>query len=150
MPRPPACRNACPARPAPRRSPFNERIVEVVKRRRHVEAGIRPAGFVDGDGPIIGSNYFDLGMLMDYWSEMRLNHHTEATSMLYAAREAVRIVLAEGLDALFRAPQARERRADGRPHRDGAEAVRRPAPQDAERHRRLHSRRRQRRRACAR
>lgn len=79
----------------------NERIVEVVKRRRHVEGGIRPANFVDGDGPVIQSNYFDLGMLMDYWSEMRLNHHTEATSMLYAAREAVRIVLAEGLDACF-------------------------------------------------
>jgi (S)-ureidoglycine-glyoxylate aminotransferase len=79
----------------------NERIVEVVKRRRHVEGGIRPADFVDGDGPVIQSNYFDLGMLMDYWSEMRLNHHTEATSMLYAAREAVRIVLAEGLDACF-------------------------------------------------
>jgi (S)-ureidoglycine---glyoxylate transaminase len=80
---------------------IGERIVEVVKRRRHVEAGIRPANFVDGDGPVIQSNYFDLGMLMDYWSEMRLNHHTEATSMLYAAREAVRIVLAEGLDACF-------------------------------------------------
>ena len=79
----------------------NERVVDVIKRRRHVEAGIRPADFVDGDGPVIQSNYFDLGMLMDYWSEMRLNHHTEATSMLYAARELVRIVLAEGLDACF-------------------------------------------------
>jgi (S)-ureidoglycine---glyoxylate transaminase len=79
----------------------NERVVEVVKRRRHVEAGIRPAGFVDGDGLVIQSNYFDLGMLMDYWSEQRLNHHTEATSMLYAARESVRIVLMEGLDACF-------------------------------------------------
>jgi (S)-ureidoglycine-glyoxylate aminotransferase len=79
----------------------NERIVEVVKRRRHVEGGIRPANFVDGDGPVIQSNYFDLGMIMDYWSEMRLNHHTEATSMLYAAREAIRIVLAEGLDECF-------------------------------------------------
>jgi (S)-ureidoglycine-glyoxylate aminotransferase len=80
---------------------IGERVVEVVKRRRHVEGGIRPADFVDGDGPAIQSNYFDLGMLMDYWSEMRLNHHTEATSMLYAAREAVRIVLAEGLDNCF-------------------------------------------------
>jgi (S)-ureidoglycine-glyoxylate aminotransferase len=80
---------------------IGERIVEVVKRRRHVEAGIRPANFVGGDGPVIQSNYFDLGMLMDYWSEMRLNHHTEATSMLYAAREAIRIVLAEGLDECF-------------------------------------------------
>jgi (S)-ureidoglycine-glyoxylate aminotransferase len=80
---------------------LNERIVDVVKRRRNVEGGIRPADFIDGDGPAIQSNYFDLGMLMDYWSEMRLNHHTEATSMLYAAREAVRIVLAEGLDVCF-------------------------------------------------
>jgi (S)-ureidoglycine-glyoxylate aminotransferase len=38
---------------------------------------------------------------MDYWGESRLNHHTEATSMLYAAREAVRLVLAEGLDKCF-------------------------------------------------
>jgi (S)-ureidoglycine-glyoxylate aminotransferase len=80
---------------------FNERVVEVVKARKHVEAGIRPEGFVEGNAPIIQSNYFDLGMLMDYWSESRLNHHTEATSMLYAAREAVRLVLAEGLDNCF-------------------------------------------------
>ena len=40
-------------------------------------------------------------MLMDYWSELRLNHHTESTSMLYAARECARIVLAEGLPACF-------------------------------------------------
>lgn len=80
---------------------INERVVEVVKARRHIEAGIRPDDFVEGNAPIIQSNYFDLGMLMDYWGESRLNHHTEATSMLYAAREAVRIVLAEGLDRCF-------------------------------------------------
>ena len=40
-------------------------------------------------------------MLMDYWSAVRLNHHTEATSMLYAARECARVVLAEGLEAGF-------------------------------------------------
>ena len=80
---------------------IGERAVDVVKGRRHVEAGIRPDDFVDGDGPVIQSNYFDLGMLMDYWSEKRLNHHTEATSMLYAAYEAIRLALAEGLDARF-------------------------------------------------
>ena len=85
----------------------NERVTDIIARRRHVEAGIRPPGFVEGNGPVIQSNYFDLGMLMDYWGESRLNHHTEATSMLYAAREAARIVLAEGLDACF----ARHRRA---------------------------------------
>jgi (S)-ureidoglycine-glyoxylate aminotransferase len=76
---------------------FNERAEAVVLRRKHVEEGIRPPGFVPGNGPRIQSNYFDLAMLMDYWSESRLNHHTEATSMLYAAREAARILLAEGL-----------------------------------------------------
>jgi (S)-ureidoglycine-glyoxylate aminotransferase len=50
---------------------------------------------------MIASNYFDLSMLMDYWSETRLNHHTEATSMLYAARECARIVLQEGLAETF-------------------------------------------------
>jgi (S)-ureidoglycine-glyoxylate aminotransferase len=78
---------------------FNERVVEAVLRRKHVEKGIEPEGFVPGEAPRIRSNYFDLAMLMDYWSEQRLNHHTESTSMLYAARECARIVLAEGLAA---------------------------------------------------
>jgi (S)-ureidoglycine-glyoxylate aminotransferase len=69
--------------------------------RRHTEAGIRMAGLADGAGPRIASNYFDLAMIMDYWSEKRLNHHTEATSMLYAARECARVVLGEGLQARY-------------------------------------------------
>ena len=80
---------------------IGERVVAAVDARRHVEAGIRPEGFVAGNGVRIQSNYFDLGMLMDYWGESRLNHHTEAASMLYAAHEAARIVLAEGLEARF-------------------------------------------------
>eukprot|EP01042_Synura_sphagnicola_P033580 gene33580-43114_t len=40
-------------------------------------------------------------MIMDYWSDKRLNHHTEATTMLYGARECARIVLQEGLEARF-------------------------------------------------
>ena len=69
--------------------------------RRHVEQGIRRDDISDGAGPRIGSNYFDLAMIMDYWSEKRLNHHTEATSMLYAARECARVALGEGLPARF-------------------------------------------------
>lgn len=80
---------------------FNERVAEVVNRRKHIEDGIRPDGAVDGDGAIIRSNYFDLAMLMDYWSSKRLNHHTESTSMLYAARECARMILEEGLEAGF-------------------------------------------------
>ena len=77
---------------------FNDRVAEIISARRHFEQGIRPAGAVDGNGPIIQSNYFDLAMLMDYWSPQRLNHHTEAASMLYAARECARVVLGEGLE----------------------------------------------------
>jgi (S)-ureidoglycine-glyoxylate aminotransferase len=69
--------------------------------RRHVEQGIRRDDLSDGAGPRIGSNYFDLAMIMDYWSEKRLNHHTEATSMLYAARECARVMLGEGLAARY-------------------------------------------------
>jgi (S)-ureidoglycine-glyoxylate aminotransferase len=78
---------------------FNARVVEILKHRKHVEAGIKPPDLVEGNGPIIQSNYFDLAMIMDYWSPRALNHHTEAASMLYAARECARVVLEEGLEA---------------------------------------------------
>ncbi len=80
---------------------FNARVVDRLKDRKHVEAGIQPPGFEAGNGPRIQSNYFDLPMLMDYWSEARLNHHTESTSMLYAARESLRIVLEQGLENVW-------------------------------------------------
>ena len=87
--------------PGPSPTTFNERVVEAVNTRKHIEAGIRPDDFIEGDGPRIQSNYFDLPMLMDYWSPRRLNHHTESTSMLYAARECARVVLGEGLENGF-------------------------------------------------
>jgi len=80
---------------------FNERVERIISQRKHIEGGIRPDDAVDGDGDIIRSNYFDLAMLMDYWSSKRLNHHTESTSMLYAARECAQVILEEGLEAGF-------------------------------------------------
>ncbi len=80
---------------------LNDRAAAVIERRRHTEQGLRAPGAVEGDRSRIGSNYFDLAMVMDYWSEKALNHHTEATSMLYAARECGRILLQEGLEAAF-------------------------------------------------
>lgn len=79
---------------------LSERAVAVVHRRRSIEQGIREDDDPDAEHPI-RSNYFDLGMILDYWGPRRLNHHTEATSMLYAARECARIVLEEGLDAVI-------------------------------------------------
>jgi (S)-ureidoglycine-glyoxylate aminotransferase len=45
------------------------------------------------------TNYLDLLQLQAYWGPDRLNHHTAPTSMVYALREALRIVDEEGLAA---------------------------------------------------
>lgn len=80
---------------------ISDRAAQRIFARRHVEQGIRRDDIADGKGPRIPSNYFDLAMIMDYWSDKRLNHHTEATSMLYAARECARVALGEGLEARY-------------------------------------------------
>jgi len=45
------------------------------------------------------TNYLDLLQLQAYWGPDRLNHHTAPTSMVYALREALRIIHEEGLAA---------------------------------------------------
>lgn len=82
---------------------FNSRVEALLLERKKIERGL-----ADPDAQhattlerTIRSNYLDLSQLMDYWSPARLNHHTEATSMLYALREGVRIVLEEGLEERF-------------------------------------------------
>jgi (S)-ureidoglycine-glyoxylate aminotransferase len=91
---------------------LNERAEQKIAKRKHTEEGLKAPGQKDGDGPVIRSNYFDLAMIMDYWSDSALNHHTEATSMLYAARECARVLLQEGLAGAF-ARHARVSRALG-------------------------------------
>ena len=61
---------------------YNERIVAALKARRSPPR----------------TNYLDLLQLQDYWSPNRLNHHTAPTSMVYALREALRIVDEESLE----------------------------------------------------
>ncbi|MET0735022.1 MAG: alanine--glyoxylate aminotransferase family protein [Microbacterium sp.] len=79
---------------------LSPRAVGVISSRKKIEAGIREPG--DADAPdFVRSNYFDLGMILDYWGPRRLNHHTEATSMLYGARECARVLLVEGRDAVI-------------------------------------------------
>ena len=82
---------------------YNDRIEKVIVARKKVEAGIATADDVATGNELnrIRSNYFDLAMLQDYWSPRRLNHHTEATSMIYALREGLRLVLEEGLYERF-------------------------------------------------
>jgi alanine-glyoxylate transaminase/serine-glyoxylate transaminase/serine-pyruvate transaminase len=45
--------------------------------------------------------YLDLSMLQHYWGDERTYHHTAPISMNFALREALRIVLEEGLEARF-------------------------------------------------
>lgn len=78
---------------------YNERAEAKLLKRKQVERGLRTGEFEAGELPPVRSNYFDLSMLQDYWSPQRLNHHTEMTSMLYALREGLRLVLEEGLQA---------------------------------------------------
>ena len=80
---------------------LSDEAANTIYRRRHIEEGLQADGYVAGNGRIIASNYFDLAMVMDYWSDKALNHHTEATTMLYGARECARIMLAEGLAHTF-------------------------------------------------
>ena len=58
----------------------------------------------------VQSWYLDCGMIADYWAEgKRVYHHTAPITMVYAIREALRLVLEEGLEARF----ARHRRNSG-------------------------------------
>lgn len=81
---------------------LSDAMARVIYRRRHVEEGVRPANYTPGAGLVISSNYFDLAMVMDYWSDAALNHHTEATTMLYGARECARIFVQEGHAVVFK------------------------------------------------
>lgn len=88
---------------------WNSRADAKMRARRRVERGLRGPADVDGDRPPIRSNYLDLVQLADYWSPARLNHHTETTSMLYALREGLRLVLEEGLEARWARHRLHER-----------------------------------------
>jgi alanine-glyoxylate transaminase / serine-glyoxylate transaminase / serine-pyruvate transaminase len=46
----------------------------------------------------VQSWYFDLTTAMNYWGKDRLYHHTPPISLIYALREAMRIVMEEGLE----------------------------------------------------
>lgn len=45
--------------------------------------------------------YLDISLLGKYWGKERIYHHTAPVSMNYALREALRIVVEEGLEARF-------------------------------------------------
>ncbi len=79
---------SCPPGLAP--VSFSPRAVEAINRRKTK----------------VQSWYLDMTMVQRYWGEERFYHHTAPITMVYALREALRIVLEEGLEARF----ARHRR----------------------------------------
>src|SRR6185437_12774580 len=46
-----------------------------------------------------GTWYFDLNPIMNYWGHDRTYHHTPPISLIYGMREALRLVMEEGLEA---------------------------------------------------
>lgn len=80
---------------------LSNRLAETIYQRRHIEDGLQTVGYVPGTGSRIASNYMDVAMIMDYWSDAGLNHHTEATTMLYGSRECARIFVQEGLQNVY-------------------------------------------------
>jgi alanine-glyoxylate transaminase/serine-glyoxylate transaminase/serine-pyruvate transaminase len=74
---------SCPPGLAP--VSFGPRAMEVIARRKTK----------------VQSWYLDVNLLSNYWGEQRAYHHTAPINMTYALHEAVRLVLAEGLEAVF-------------------------------------------------
>ncbi len=72
---------SCPPGLAP--VSFSPRAVETINRRKTK----------------VQSWYLDMTMVQRYWGEERFYHHTAPITMVYALREALRLVLEEGLEA---------------------------------------------------
>jgi len=68
--------------------------------------GLAPISFSDAalaaldqrKTPVV-SWYLDMGMVRQYWGAARKYHHTAPVNMIYALREALRIIAEEGLEA---------------------------------------------------
>ncbi len=64
---------------------FSAAAIQALEKRKH---------------PVV-SWYLDFGMVRDYWGSDRKYHHTAPINMIYAIREALRIIAEEGLEARF-------------------------------------------------
>ncbi len=57
----------------------------------------------------VGSWYFDLTPILTMWGSERTYHHTPPVSLIYGMREALRIVVEEGLEARWERHQQNQR-----------------------------------------
>ncbi len=71
---------SCPPGLAP--ATFNPRAEEIIRHRKSK----------------VQSWYLDVSLIQDYWTSGRMYHHTAPVSMLFALREALRLVQEEGLE----------------------------------------------------
>jgi alanine-glyoxylate transaminase/serine-glyoxylate transaminase/serine-pyruvate transaminase len=62
-----------------------------------ISLGPRAVDVVTHRNSLVQSLYLDLATLEDYWSERRRYHHTAPILMLYALREALRLLMEEGV-----------------------------------------------------
>lgn len=85
---------------------YNDRVEKVLTSRYQKELGLSKEFRNERH---ISSNYLDLSQLQRYWDENRINHHTEATSMIYALHEGLRLLLQEGIEAGYERHQLNDR-----------------------------------------
>lgn len=63
-----------------------------------ISFGPRAMEIVNNRKTKVGSFYFSIQDLESYWSQRRAYHHTSPISMTYALREALRMVMEEGIE----------------------------------------------------
>lgn len=78
---------------------YNDRVKKVLDSRYQKELGLSKDFRNERH---INNNYLDLSQLQRYWSDERINHHTEATSMIYALHEGLRLLVNEGIENSYK------------------------------------------------
>jgi len=78
--------------------------------------GLSPVSFSQNAMDVLGNRktpvvswYLDMSMVSSYWGAERKYHHTAPVNMIYALREALRIIAEEGLEARFARHQLNHR-----------------------------------------
>jgi alanine-glyoxylate transaminase/serine-glyoxylate transaminase/serine-pyruvate transaminase len=78
--------------------------------------GLSPISFSQDAMDVLGNRktpvvswYLDMSMVSSYWGAERKYHHTAPINMIYALREALRIIAEEGLEARFARHQLNHR-----------------------------------------
>lgn len=78
---------------------FNKRTQDIIESRYQKELGLSKTERNDN---FISSNYLDLSQLINYWNDNRINHHTEATTLIYGLHTGLRLMLDEGMENVYK------------------------------------------------